>query len=201
MLVATGVSDHIGWAELVTLADRGDGPGILDRRRVELIAAGLPSAPYHRESLALPPDEAETVVRRTRASVVEHCRRALAGLGSAFRIDGVIIRDSPYRELPEAVPDVLASWPMTCAADGMLYREALAGEARAAGLVVLRMERGVDPVAAAAGALGCDLATIERLLDRFGRSVGRPWRREHRRAAALALWGLAGGARVRPPDP
>ena len=43
--VVIGASDHYARAELVTLG-AGDGAAVLlDRRRVELIAAGLPSAP------------------------------------------------------------------------------------------------------------------------------------------------------------
>jgi hypothetical protein len=41
-----GVSDHGGWAMLVTVA--GDGT-LLDRRRVELVDEDLPKIPHHSE--------------------------------------------------------------------------------------------------------------------------------------------------------
>ncbi len=41
-----GVSDHGGWAVLVTVA--GDGT-LLDRRRVELVDKDLPKIPHHSE--------------------------------------------------------------------------------------------------------------------------------------------------------
>ena len=41
-----GVSDHGGWAVLVTVA--GDGT-LLDRRRVELVDEDLPKIPHHSE--------------------------------------------------------------------------------------------------------------------------------------------------------
>lgn len=46
-----GVSDHGGWAVLVTVA--GDGR-LLDRRRVELVDTGLPKLPYHHDAQRLP---------------------------------------------------------------------------------------------------------------------------------------------------
>jgi hypothetical protein len=46
-----GVSDHGGWADLVTVA--GDGT-LLDRRRVELVDKDLPKIPHHSEGQALP---------------------------------------------------------------------------------------------------------------------------------------------------
>jgi len=50
-----GVSDHGGWAVLVTVA--GDGT-LLDRRRVELVDEDLPKIPHHSEGQALPLHEA-----------------------------------------------------------------------------------------------------------------------------------------------
>ena len=117
MATVTGISDHIGWAELVTLSVRGRAPAILDRRRVELIAADLPSAPYHHEGLVLPLEEADQVIRRTRASVVEHCRRVMEALKASLSVEAIVIQESPYRELPQSVSQVLASRPMTNAAD------------------------------------------------------------------------------------
>jgi hypothetical protein len=46
-----GVSDHGGWAVLVTAA--GDGT-LLDRRRVELVDEDLPKIPHHSEGQVLP---------------------------------------------------------------------------------------------------------------------------------------------------
>jgi hypothetical protein len=187
----TGISDHIGWAELVTLAVRDRAFVILDRRRAELIEPGLPSAPYHHEGLALPLDEAAVVIRKTRGSVAEHCRRVLDDLKSSLGIDAIAIQESPYERLPESLSRLLSSRPVTCAADGMLYREALASQASAAGLVVHRFPRKSDRIAAASRALGCSAADVAALLSSFKASVGAPWRKEHMHAAAAALCVLA----------
>jgi len=48
-----GVSHHGGWAVLVTVARDGM---LFDRRRIELLDAGLPKPPHHHEGQGLPLD-------------------------------------------------------------------------------------------------------------------------------------------------
>jgi len=50
-----GVSDHGGWAVLVTVADDGT---LLDRRRAELVGEGLPKIPHHYEGQGFPLEKA-----------------------------------------------------------------------------------------------------------------------------------------------
>lgn len=187
MTTVTGISDHYGRAELVTLTRRDRAPAILDRRSVELIDPGLPAAPYHHEALEMPIEGAERLIERTRRSVIEHCRRAMDELKSSFGVEAVVIQASPFEKLPESLPDVLASRRLTNAADGMLYREELASQASLVGLVVHRIPRNSDPIQDAADALGCSLSEVETILAGFGRTVGAPWRKEHKRVAAAAL--------------
>jgi len=197
MAVVTGISDHLGWAELVTLSGRNGSPAVLDRRRVELVDPGVPSAPYHHEGLELPLAEAERIVARTRRSVAKRCRRVVETLESSLGVGAVAIQGSPYDELPGSLMQVLSSRALTCAADGMLYREELASQASALGLVVHRFPRRSDRIAAASEALGCSEKEVLAMLSDFGRSVGIPWRREHRHVAAAALCVIAEGDRLR----
>ena len=71
-----GVSDHGGWAVLVTAA--GDGT-LLDRRRVELVDEDLPKIPHHCEGQALPLDEAVDLVERVRVSGKRHAKLGQIG--------------------------------------------------------------------------------------------------------------------------
>ncbi len=64
-----GVSDHGGWAMLVTVARDGT---LFDRRRVELVCEGLPNLPHHGEGQRLPLDEAVELVERVRVSAERH---------------------------------------------------------------------------------------------------------------------------------
>ena len=86
-----GISDHGGWAVLVTVA--GDGT-LLDRRRVELVDEGLPKIPHHSEGQALPLDEAVALVERVRVSAERHAKLALEDVAMTVpgRILGVALR-------------------------------------------------------------------------------------------------------------
>ena len=191
MEAVTGISDHIGWAEFVTIGVVDRRPMILDRRRVALIDQGAPSAPYHHEALAMPLAEARLVVDRTRAMVAERCHAVLRESVCDFSIGGVVLQESPLERIPDDLADVLASRHITCAADGMLYREFLATAATQLGLAVRRYPRRSNEITAAATAAGVTHATVTALLKSFGVRVGVPWRKEHQLAAASALAMLA----------
>lgn len=190
-----GASDHYARAELVTLGVEDAAPVLLDRRRVDLIDPDLPSAPYHHEATELDLAAAIDLVRRVRRSVAEHASAALSRLLAAHRPQVLILPASPYATLPDSLEEVLSSRRLTHAADGMLYREALAGAAAELGMEVQRYPRKADPTALAAGAMGVGVAEVTSLLARFGREAGTPWRKDHKLAAAAAL--LVLGPRIR----
>jgi uncharacterized protein YraI len=48
------VADHAGWAHIVCVSAPGNVPAVVERRRVTLIDAGLPTLPYHHETLRMP---------------------------------------------------------------------------------------------------------------------------------------------------
>src|SRR5207248_11407414 len=88
-----GVSDHGGWAVLVTAARDGT---LLDRRRVELVGEGLPKLPHHSEGQRLPLDEAVELVERVRVSAERHAALALDAVMMAVPcILGVALRKCP----------------------------------------------------------------------------------------------------------
>lgn len=186
-----GISDHCSWAELVTVSVHDGVPVLRDRRQVELIAPGIPTMPYHHEGLVLPLCETEALVARVRASVADHCREHLAKLKSTFGAGAATVQRSPFPSLPASLADLLASRALTCAADGMLYRESLADAARELGMYVDRSARKANALSGAAHALGRTEANVSALLLGFGQQAGRPWTREHRDAAANALRVLA----------
>jgi len=186
-----GATDHIGWAELVTLGSRAGAPILLDRRRVELVDARLPSAPYHHECLELDLEPAIDLVDRVRASVAECSRATLSRMREEHRAGALILPTSPFERCPESLEEVLRSRRLTMAADGMMYREALAEAAASLGMAVHRYPRKSDPAALAAEALGIDGAGVASLVAALGREAGAPWRHVHRQAAAAALVVLA----------
>lgn len=182
-----GATDHYGRAELVTLAVEDAAPVFLDRRRVELIDPEFPTAPYHHEALELEIGQASELVDRVRRSVAEHAGEAISSMRATFGAQALILPASPFDRLPGSLEDVLASRPLTAAADGMLYRESLADAAAELGMEVRRYPRKTDPTLLAAEAMGVDVSEITSLVARFGREAGTPWRKDHKLAAAAAL--------------
>src|SRR5260370_5899862 len=124
-----GVSDHGGWAVLVTVARDGT---LLDRRRVELVGEGLPKIPHHSEGQGLPLDEAVELVERVRVSAERHAVLALEAVTMAVpRILGVALRKCP--QLPPTIAERIKDYRAQNVADWVMYRNALASAAEARG--------------------------------------------------------------------
>jgi hypothetical protein len=78
--VRLGIAHHLGWAVAVTAsADHK----VVDRRRIELIEPGMPTAPIHHEGKPLDDDATAVLVAQVRASVVRATSDALDGLATA----------------------------------------------------------------------------------------------------------------------
>src|SRR5271157_4081656 len=124
-----GVSDHGGWAMLVTVARDGT---LLDRRRVELVDDSLPALPHHHEGQGLPPDEAVALVERVRASAEKHAALALDAVAMAAPLAlGVALRNC--QPLPPTIVERIKDYRARNVADWVMYRKALAAAATARG--------------------------------------------------------------------
>ena len=166
-----GVSDHGGWAVLVTVA--GDGT-LLDRRRVELVDEGLPKIPHHSEGQALPLDEAVALVERVRASAERHAKLVLDAVAMAVpvRILGIALRNCPG--LPPTVAERIKDYRAHNVADWVMYRKALAAAAEARGWAVYWYD-AKKVLDAASHALP------------IRSSIGPPWGQDHKLAMAAAI--------------
>ena len=91
-----GVSDHGGWAVLVTVA--GDGT-LLDRRRVVLVDEDLPKIPHHSEGQRLPLDEAVALVERVQVSAERHAKLALDAVAQTMTMTTTTTMTVPGRFL------------------------------------------------------------------------------------------------------
>ena len=181
MNAVIGVSDHGGWAVLVTV----DGSGaLLDRRRVTLVDDGLPAIPHHSEGQGLPIDEAVALVERVRASAERHATLALDAVSAAMPgcALGIALRQCP--ELPATIAERITSYRAQNVADWVMYRKALAAAAEARGWPVHWFDsRAVQGVASQA--LGVE--NLDDHFDRLRRSVGPPWGQDHKMAMAAAI--------------
>jgi len=193
-------AEHAGWAHFVCVAANGDVPAVVERRRVTLIGGGLPTMPYHHESLGMPESDANALIARVRRSIGEHASRALqevvTDLTPAYRVVALAIREPPFADLPETVAPVRQSYRLQCAADGMMYQLALCGAARELGLGVQQWPRG-EEAARAAAQLGVRPRDMESFVSATGRPPGPPWTQEHRRAYAAGIATLTAHSRLR----
>jgi hypothetical protein len=92
-------------------------------------------------------------------------------------------------QLPESLEKILASHALLHAAEGDLYREALAEAAAACGLPVA----GFPPkelYGDAAVQLGIDEGAVRDLIARTGKAIGSPWRADHKEATLAAVLAL-----------
>lgn len=194
------VADHAGWAHVVGVAAPGHRPAVVERRTVTLIDAGLPTLPYHHESLGMQVDEATILIARVRRSIADCASRALrevvTDLAPSYPVVALAIREPPFPELPDTVAVVRQSYRLQCAADGMMYQLALCRAARDLGLEVDLCRRGEENARAAAQ-LEVDPDDIASFVSGTGRPSGPPWTQEHRRAFAAGIAALAARARVR----
>jgi len=188
------VADHAGWAYAVCVSVSGGAPVVVSRRRLTLIEPGLPTLPYHHDTLAMRVDEANALIARVRRSIATCTSRALHAvveeLSPAHAIVGFAIREAPFGALPASVVTVRQSYRLQCAADGMMYQLALCDAARALGIDVHLCRRG-DEAARAATRMSVRREDVEAFVDGAGRPAGPPWTQEHRRAYAAGLAVLA----------
>jgi hypothetical protein len=179
VLVALGFVAHTGWAVAVAVGGSG-APRLIDRRRIELIERG--SAGVFHAAKGLPLAEARRLVEAIRARAGERAKEALAawieslqGLGGVPRRCAII---GPRKPPPADVETILRSHALMHAAEGELYRAALAAAAEAGGLEVTTIPaRELDLSAQAVRDLG--------------HGAGAPWGRDQKLAALAAALRLA----------
>jgi hypothetical protein len=175
-----GVSDHGGWAVLVTVACDGM---LLDRRRVELVGEGLPKIPHHSEAQGLPLDQAVELVERVRVSAERHAVLALDAVAMAVpHVFGVALRKCP--NLPPTIAKRIKDYHAQNNADWVMYRNALASAAEARGWPVHWYD-AKSVLAAASQALAVESFDAHFLQMRS--AVGPPWNNDRKLAMAAAV--------------
>lgn len=194
-----GAADHGGWAICVTVAASRGAPVVVDRRRIELIEAGVPSQPYHHDTVRMSRAAGEQLVVRVRESVMrttcEHVTQLRDDLQPPYKIIAMTLRIPPLDYVPITVAEAHASYPVMCRADGMMYHDALRRAAETLKIPVALHDRGQE-IARAADRLDVSVTDLEQFLQTAGKGLGPPWHKEHRLAAAAAIRVLADHARL-----
>jgi hypothetical protein len=184
-----GIAHHYGWAVAVSATADHE---VVDRRRVELIEPGVPSAPIHHEGGPHPlhrsgdplsDNRLAALVAEVRASVVRASSAALDELGTALPgpIDTIHLRSWPA-DFPDDVA-VQRRVPYESRADSIMYCKVLAELAHARGWKV-RTYNAKDVEGAAIRLLG-DRAN--EVLHGPRSTLGPPWSKDHRVALAATI--------------
>ena len=175
-----GVSDHGGWAVLVTVARDG---ALLDRRRVELVGEGLPKLPHHSEGQKLPLNEAVELVERVCVSAERHAALALEAVSMAApRILGVALRKC--QQLPPTIAERIKDYRAQNVADWVMYRKALAAAAEARGWPIHWYD-SKSVLSAAREALRVE--SLDAYFLQVRKAIGPPWDKDHKLAMAAAV--------------
>jgi hypothetical protein len=184
-----GIAHHLGWAVAVTASADHE---VVDRRRIELIEAGMPTAPIHHEGGAhllhrpanpLDDDALAALVAGVRASVIRAASAAFDELVTALPepIVSMSLRAWPA-DFPEDIA-VQRRVPYESHADSVMYRQVLAELAHARGWEVhLYDAKHVE--GEAAGTLG---ERVHEVLHGPRTALGPPWSKDHRMALAATI--------------
>ena len=180
-----GVSDHGGWAVLVTAAADGT---FLDRRRVGLVDEDLPKLPHHHDGQRLPIDEAVALVERVRTSAERWAALGLDEVATAVRdVRGIALRACP--PLPPTIAARIQDYRARNVADWVMYRRALASAAEARRWRV----HWYDPKTVFdTASTALNIKKLDAHFLRVRKAAGPPWNTDHKLAMAAAI---AAGAR------
>ena len=175
-----GIADHFGWAVAVTAAADHE---VVDRRRIELIEPGMPTAPIHHDSHRLDVAATEALLARVRASVLRAASGALDELAIALPepIVSMSLRAWPL-DFPQDVA-VQRRAPYEARADAIMYRQVLAECAHARGWDVhFYIAKDVEGQAVTKLA-----GRADEVLRGPRAAIGPPWAKDHRTALAATI--------------
>ena len=178
--VRLGIAHHLGWAVAVTASADHE---VVDRRRIELVEPGVPSAPIHHEGRPLDDAAAAVLVAQVRASAVRATSAALDELAAALPAP---IVSMSLRAWPPDFPEDIAVQrrvPYEARADSVMYRQVLADQARARGWDVHLFD-AKDVEARAASQLA---ERADEVLLGPRTTMGPPWAKDHRMALAATI--------------
>jgi hypothetical protein len=172
-----GWRPRTGRAILVVVRGPASSPAVLTRRQVELVhGEKLPGHAYHAaQQQELSPRAARALVERVERAATKAAVDAMQPVVDEFGVEAAGVVCKP-RNLPSDLQRILASHALLHAAEGALFERALVEAAAEVGIPA----RVSDP----------DTLEISDALDAMGKSIGAPWQKDHKLAAAAALAAL-----------
>ena len=192
MKVAFGLKAHSGWAALVVVAKQRGELVVADRRRIELVEQTWAKQPYHAAE-GLESEKARDLVKRAVDSV--H-RVALSEMKAAIKRErergNEVVGCSVLVGAPMPnwnTDEILAVHFRMHKAEGVLFQNALVRAAEKCGLKTLPVLEK-ELIMQASGHFGSQADPLVKRIAALGKSVGSPWKKDHKDATLAALMAL-----------
>jgi hypothetical protein len=181
-----GFTVRIGRAVVVALRGPWDAPEILGKTRIDVATTFEEGAVFHMAQ-ELPLEQTRALVRESERRFTERARAALVdftkGLGVKVKAAALV---APEPKVLPPIEAILKAHPLVHAAEGELYRRVFIEAGGAVGARPTRVPP--DALAGKVGkAAGITPARVAARLAELGKTSGRPWAADHKRAA-LAAW-------------
>lgn len=190
---ALGFRAHTGWAALVAAAGPASSPTVLHRARVEMIEGHAPNAPpfvYH-AAAKLPLADAERLLRTSQIEARARAKKAIAAVvreldarGFVVVAGGIIVGNRP---LTSPLATILRAHSLIHAAEGALYRGALADACAACDVPVTTI-RANELWPQGSKTLRLPEARLRARLTDAG--PGPPWAQDQKESLLVALLAL-----------
>jgi len=190
---AIGFRDHSGWAIAIAIGlELGGTPVLLERSRLTICPDNLPRQPYHAVAeRGFPRDTIRLVEEAALGSATDELARLRETLSTGGHDVVAAGIGHAAGSIPASLEAILRTHTLLHAAEGRLFREALAEAAAEIGLAVSRFLQR-DVMSLAASALDAAPTALDAHLTAIGKGAGPPWRKDHREAAAAAIIALSG---------
>ena len=193
---ALGFRAHSGWAVGVALGGSPRSPEVIDRRRIALIEPGSPGGvqPYHvaRTMDLLKAEEfinsVIAAIERSALAAVRAFADAIGGNNQKIACCGIVLASG--RALP-SLEATLRSHAMVHAAEGELYRVAIARAAKNLGWRCIRVPER-DLYKLASQQFRIPESKLKTRTIEMGQALGSPWSADEKCATLVAWLALAG---------
>jgi hypothetical protein len=187
--VGFGFKAHTGWAAVVVLAEPSSAPTVVATRRVQLAkSTDLDETQVYHSASKLPAkgaaqlvDEATKQVRQQARSVVNQLIRELKSTGCEIVGAGLVLGNA---HVPPQLETILRSHALIHAAEGDLFRQALAAAIQDCGLTMTGLT-SKELFQAGAARLRTKEDALRLRITQIGKGT-RPWTQDQKESAMVA---------------
>jgi hypothetical protein len=184
--IALGWRVHSSWAIVVAVEGPVASPAVVGRERVTMLDDQSLQEPYH-AAVGRPLDEAMTLIRSVEERATSTAESIVGGFVSSLGPVAAVGVVGGNRQTSTDLARILSKHALLHASERDLYEQAVMEGATRAGLPVTTVPATGQLFDHASRLLGMDVSASVAAL---GKSIGPPWSKDHREAAAAALVAL-----------